>query len=88
MFGIDHCSLRALTSVVSSYGPDGHPLSRSESLFDLTDTQYWVMTISAGSSIVYACFMLWWFAQGFGVYSRFFNIVCECGPHITAGSRH
>lgn len=29
------------------------------------------------SSVIYQVYMLYWFADGFGSYSRFFNITCK-----------
>jgi hypothetical protein len=37
---------------------------------------YWVMSMSIASSLVYQAYVLYWFADGLGRYSRFFNVVC------------
>ena len=45
------------------------------------------------SSVIYQVYMLYWFADGFGTYSRFFNITCKlsllsCPRRHTEGMWH
>jgi hypothetical protein len=41
-----------------------------------THQQYWTMAISTASTILYQVYIIYWFADGFGIYARFFNVTC------------
>lgn len=41
--------------------------------------------MSFASTVVLQVYSLIWFADGFGIYSRFLNPLCKCEPYITKG---